>query len=180
MMRRIPAAPAHLIEIGPPTAAWRRVLPRAGALARTAAAAALRDGLAELPQRHALRTSKTAFELSVVLASDARVRTLNRTYRGKDKPTNVLSFPAGDTGWPVLGDVVIAQGVMRREARSENKTLAAHFSHLVVHGVLHLLGYDHVRDRDAAVMERLESEIMARLGFADPYAPVTRRVKPPR
>ena len=106
-----------------------------------------------------------------MLGGDALIRRLNRTYRGKDKPTNVLSFPSDEMALPLLGDVIVAQGVTAREARSENKALGAHFSHLVVHGVLHLLGYDHGCERDAAVMERLESAIMAQLGFADPYAP---------
>lgn len=150
-------APAHTIDIATPTAAWLRALPRATAVARRAALAAL-DG------------ERTAFELSIVLTGDARVRRLNRQYRGKDKPTNVLSFPTGAEAAPLLGDVVIAFGVTRREAVSENKALSAHLTHLVIHGVLHLLGYDHGRDKDAVVMERRESAIMARLGLPDPYA----------
>ena len=118
------------------------------------------------------RDGMLSFELSLVLTTDAAVRRLNRAYRGKDKPTNVLSFPADappDVSW-LLGDVVIAYGVTRAESKAENKTLEAHLAHLVVHGVLHLLGYDHIQDKDAVVMERLESDIMARMGFADPYA----------
>jgi probable rRNA maturation factor len=115
--------------------------------------------------------------LSIVLTGDAQVRRLNRQYRGQDKPTNVLSFAAGAEADPLLGDVVIAFGVTRREAANENKALAAHLTHLVIHGVLHLLGYDHIRDKDAHVMERRESAIMARMGLADPYADVS---VPPR
>jgi probable rRNA maturation factor len=178
MSPRAAATIAHSIEISPLTAAWRRSLPRAGSLARVAATAALTAGVARLPAGHRLRRRKTVFEVSVVLANDALLRRLNRTYRGENQTTNVLSFPAGDMALPMLGDVIVALGLAKREANSENKALAAHVTHLVVHGVLHLLGYDHDRDKAAAVMERLESEIMARLGFPDPYAvvPVRRRV----
>jgi probable rRNA maturation factor len=88
-------------------------------------------------------------------------------FRGKDKPTNVLSFPAAEPGY--LGDVAIAYGVMAGQARAEGKKPADHATHLAVHGTLHLLGYDHVRDKDARIMEALEVEILARLGIADPY-----------
>ncbi len=159
MKKRSKKAPAHIIDISAPTAAWLRALPRAAAVARRAAAAALEG-------------QRKACELSIVLTGDAVVRRLNRRYRRKDKPTNVLSFPAGAEAAPLLGDVVIAFGVTRREAASENKALTAHLTHLVIHGVLHLLGYDHLRDTDAVVMERRESAIMARLGLPDPYADV--------
>jgi probable rRNA maturation factor len=167
--KRPKEAPSHTIDFVTPTAAWLRALPRATAIARRAALAAL-DG-AHAPS-----------ELSIVLTGDAQVRRLNRQYRRKDKPTNVLSFPAGAEAAPLLGDVVIAFGVTRREARSENKVLSAHLTHLVIHGVLHLLGYDHIRDKDAHVMERRESAIMARLGLPDPYAdaPVKSPVQPRR
>ena len=173
-MSRTPRS-AHRIDIAPLPAAWRKSLPRAAALARKAADAALEDGRAKLPARERSR-HRGALEVSIVPASDAVIRRLNRTYRGQDKPTNVLSFPAGPEALPPLGDVVIALGTLRREARSENKALAAHFTHLVVHGVLHLLGYDHLRDRPAAHMERLESAIMARLGYPDPYAVLPRNI----
>jgi probable rRNA maturation factor len=177
---RASTSPAFTIAISPPTPAWRRSLPRATSLVRIAAAAALSDGLAQLPIRHALRRRTFAFEVSVVLAGDAMVRRLNRRYRGKDKPTNVLSFPADRLALPILGDVILAYGIAKREADSENKALAAHLSHLVVHGVLHRLGYDHDDDKAAAVMERLESAIMARLGFPDPYAVVPARQRKSR
>jgi probable rRNA maturation factor len=144
--------------------AWTRVLPRARAVAKHAAAAAL-----------AAAGPRTPAEVSLVLTGDAAVRKLNAVYRGKDKPTNVLSFPAGAEAAPrgaprILGDVVLAYGVAAREAKSEGKTLKAHLSHLVVHGVLHLLGYDHKHDTDASAMERLEKKILAGLGIADPYS----------
>lgn len=93
---------------------------------------------------------------------------LNGTYRGKDKPTNVLSFPYEDE--PLMGDIVFCPAVIYAEAKAQNKTITAHMAHLVVHGMLHLIGYDHLNDRDAKEMESLETEIMADLGFADPYA----------
>jgi probable rRNA maturation factor len=93
---------------------------------------------------------------------------LNDTYRGKNKPTNVLSFPYEDA--PLMGDIVFCPKVIYAEAKAQNKTVIAHMAHLVVHGMLHLMGYDHLNDRDAKEMESLETEIMADLGFADPYA----------
>jgi probable rRNA maturation factor len=110
-------------------------------------------------------------ELSVVLTDDAEIKSLNAQWRHKDEPTNVLSFPASTAGpGPrLLGDIVIAYETTAREAEQEAKPLADHLSHLAVHGFLHLLGYDHESDADATVMERLEREILARLGVPDPY-----------
>ncbi len=108
--------------------------------------------------------------LTLLLADDARLKALNAEFRGKDKPTNVLSFPAPDDDGTYLGDVAIAYGVTAREAEAAGKRLADHVAHLAVHGVLHLLGYDHERDRDARKMEALERTILAGLGIADPYA----------
>jgi probable rRNA maturation factor len=113
-------------------------------------------------------------ELSIVLADDAAVRDLNRDWRDRDVPTNVLAFP-GDTeatnGQPLLiGDVIVAYGVTCAEATRDGKTLANHLSHLVVHGTLHLLGYDHENDAEAHAMEALETRILGGLGIADPYA----------
>lgn len=105
--------------------------------------------------------------LTLLLADDERLRELNRDFRGKNKPTNVLSFPATEDGY--LGDVALAYGVTAREAREAGKTIAGHATHLVVHGVLHLLGYDHEKLRDAKVMEPLEVQILAKLGISDPY-----------
>ena len=113
-------------------------------------------------------------EVSVVFTNDAHVRGLNKRYRGKNAATNVLSFPApalveGVLG-PILGDIVLASETVVNEARAEGLTLADHLTHLLVHGFLHLVGYDHEADAEAVVMEGLETAILARLGIADPYA----------
>ena len=108
-------------------------------------------------------------ELSVVLSGDAHVRALNRDYRGKDSPTNVLSFPMPE-GSGLLGDVVLARETLEREAAGQGKTFADHFAHLLVHGVLHLLGFDHQTDTDAEAMERLEVAVLGSLGIDNPYA----------
>ena len=97
-------------------------------------------------------------------------RRLNRRYRGKDRPTNVLSFVYDDERDVLRGDIVLCTPVLRREAQQQGKALAAHCAHLVVHGTLHLQGYDHVADTDATRMEAREAAILARLGYADPYA----------
>jgi probable rRNA maturation factor len=114
-------------------------------------------------------------ELSVRLVGPRESRTLNARYRRRDKPTNVLSFPAGDgqdarglTPQP-LGDLVICPAVLRAEARAQGKSVRAHWAHLVVHGTLHLVGYDHERARDAARMERREIAVLRELGFDNPY-----------
>jgi len=144
--------------------AWRRALPKAPALCRVAARAALARAAGKLG----------AAELAIVLADDALVAALNRDYRGISKPTNVLSFasaapaPRG-TSLRLLGDVVLAYGTIAREARAQGKTLADHLAHLVVHGVLHLLGFDHERAGEARRMEALEVAILDELGVADPY-----------
>jgi probable rRNA maturation factor len=106
-------------------------------------------------------------ELTILLTSDERVRTLNRQYRGKDKPTNVLSFP-GATG-AYLGDIAIAYAITAGEAESAGKPPLHHVLHLVVHGVLHLLGYDHEAPNEAGAMESLEADILAQMGVPDPY-----------
>jgi probable rRNA maturation factor len=117
-------------------------------------------------------------ELAVMLTDDAGIRTLNSNWRGIDKPTNVLSFPAlppTGAGGPddaprMLGDIAIAYETTRREADDEQKPFDHHLSHLAVHGFLHLIGYDHETDNDAEAMETLEAEILAQLGIPDPYA----------
>lgn len=116
-----------------------------------------------------------ATELSVVFSDDAHIKGLNAEWRGKDKPTNVLSFPAfpvalGDPLPPMLGDIVLASETVEREARLEDKVLQHHISHLVVHGLLHLLGFDHENDGDAEAMEGIERAALGRLAIPDPYA----------
>lgn len=116
-----------------------------------------------------------ATELSVVFADDAAVQSLNAEWRGKDKPTNVLSFPAfpfkmGMTLPPMLGDIVLALETVRHEAELEKKPLEHHISHLVIHGFLHLLGYDHETEGEAETMEAMERRALARLAIPDPYA----------
>jgi probable rRNA maturation factor len=157
------------IDISVESPRWNE-LPGAEAATRGAIEAALADhGSAEV-------------ELSVVLADDARIRELNRTWLGKDKPTNVLSFPAADSadGAPqFLGDIVLAFETIKREADAEGKSLPHHVAHLAVHGTLHLLGYDHERDSDAESMEDRERTILGRLGISDPYAPAeAKRTEP--
>ncbi len=112
-------------------------------------------------------------ELAIRVVTPGESRRLNRDYRGKDRPTNVLSFPPGTEprppGLAPLGDLAICAGVVAREAREQRKALDAHWAHMVVHGTLHLLGYDHERGADAERMERRERAVLARLGFPDPY-----------
>jgi probable rRNA maturation factor len=104
---------------------------------------------------------------TILLAGDRKLRALNHNFRGKDKPTNVLSFPgAGD----YAGDIALAYGVTKKEAKAAGKTIANHATHLVVHGVLHLAGHDHERPKQARAMEGLEVKILERLGISDPYA----------
>jgi probable rRNA maturation factor len=118
----------------------------------------------------ALKRAKAKGTLTLLLSGDEQLRELNTLFRGKNKPTNVLSFPANKTEPGYLGDVAIAYGVTAREAAKTNKTVAEHTVHLAVHGILHLLGYDHEKPRPALIMERLEAEILAEFGVADPYA----------
>jgi len=114
-------------------------------------------------------------ELSLVFTDDAAIRCLNARWRHKDKATNVLSFPAfpvkaGQKPMPLLGDIVISLETVQAEAKGQNKPLDHHLSHLLVHGLLHLLGYDHITDPEAEVMEGLERQILAGLAIDDPYA----------
>jgi probable rRNA maturation factor len=113
--------------------------------------------------------------LGVRVVGPAESRRLNRTYRGKDRPTNVLSFPASREERDLcgsLGDLVVCAAVVASEARDQGKERAAHWAHMVVHGVLHLHGYDHERPRAARAMERLEVEILGGFGYQNPYLPV--------
>jgi probable rRNA maturation factor len=136
-----------------------------GALTRRvvdAATAALRPKLA------------AGAELSLLFTDDAHIRELNRRYRRIDRATNVLSFPAAVPAearyCALLGDIALASETVRREAESQGLTIEAHLSHLIVHGFLHILGYDHANEAEASAMERLESGILRDLGIADPYA----------
>lgn len=118
---------------------------------------------------------KLESELSLVFTNDHDIRKLNAQWRNIDKPTNVLSFPAfdiapGNTPGPLLGDIVLAHETVTREADNENKSINDHLTHLLVHGLLHLVGYDHQTDDEAEQMEQLEREILRNLSIADPYA----------
>lgn len=157
------------IEVAVGIGAWRTTVTDPEELVRLAAMAALGSAGAS--------GLGGSLEVSIRLTDDAEVRELNRLYRGQDKPTNVLSFPGDDPDEPgipgrpaLLGDVVVAHETTVREAQAMGKPVAEHLSHLVVHGVLHLLGHDHLVDDEAAAMERLETAVMARLGYPDPYA----------
>ena len=162
--------PRLSIAISVEDQSWARLAPDSARLLRRAA----RDALAEA-KADGWKGSRIGHEISFVLTDDKRMRALNRAYRGKDKPTNVLSFAALDgvrpkLGMPwLLGDVVLTSGVIAREAKAQRKSLQHHLSHLAVHGVLHLLGYDHEQDRDAEAMEALEIAALAGMGIANPY-----------
>lgn len=111
---------------------------------------------------------KKTGELSIALVNDNEIQTLNQTYRGKDKPTNVLSFP--DSGpAPILGDIVIAYETVAKEATERGKSLSDHLTHMLVHGFLHLQGYDHENDADGAIMEDLEVAILTKMNIDNPY-----------
>ncbi|WP_434456934.1 rRNA maturation RNase YbeY [Stutzerimonas urumqiensis] len=122
----------------------------------------------------ALRQRSADSELTIRLVDEPEGRELNRTWRGKDYATNVLSFPAevpdGILDIPLLGDLVICVPVVQREAAEQGKSIEAHWAHLVIHGCLHLLGYDHLEDAEAEEMETLERHLLAELGHPDPYA----------
>jgi probable rRNA maturation factor len=146
-----------LIDIEIEDVAWVEALPEAKALALAAADAAL------------LQEGADGEGVVLLLTDDATVRDLNSRFRGKDAATNVLSFPATPNPERHLGDVALAYGVCAREAREQGKPLAHHLQHLVAHGVLHLLGYDHMSDDEAEAMEGLERVVLAGLGVPDPY-----------
>lgn len=120
----------------------------------------------------AVQPQSDEVEMTVRIVDEAESHELNLNYRGKDRPTNVLSFPfecPDEVELPLLGDLVICRQVVEREAQEQEKPLMAHWAHMVVHGSLHLLGYDHIEDDEAEEMESLETQIMTELGFADPY-----------
>ena len=149
-----PSAAQVEVEIEEP--AWTRTLPDAERLTCEAASAALRD---------------RSDGVVILLADNARVHDLNRRFRGKDAPTNVLAFPAPANPAGHLGDVALAYGVCAAEAAEQRKPLADHLRHLVIHGVLHLIGYDHQDDAQALAMEALERDLLAQIGLPDPYTP---------
>ena len=157
------------LEVAVVANGWCKAVTAPEEVAKRAARAAYSAGSLDLGR---------SCEAAVVLTDDDRVRLLNRDYRNKDRATNVLSFPAFDADdmarLPVdaplfLGDVFIALETVTAEAVSEAKTTTDHLSHLVVHGMLHLLGHDHETDDEANIMERLESDVLAQLGVPDPY-----------
>ena len=158
---------SHTSEVTVECHAWHTVVTDPVGIVRQGVAAALQTAAEAAPERA---------EVSVLLADDDRLRTLNRAWRGHDKPTNVLSFPAFPPGGippgpePVpIGDIALALETVLREAAAEDKPPADHLAHLVVHGTLHLLGHDHETDEEAALMEGSEARALARLGIADPY-----------
>ena len=120
----------------------------------------------------AVQPQSDEVEMTVRIVDEAESHALNLNYRGKDRPTNVLSFPfecPDEVELPLLGDLVICRQVVEREAQEQEKSVMAHWAHMVVHGSLHLLGYDHIEDDEAEEMESLETQIMTGMGFADPY-----------
>jgi probable rRNA maturation factor len=122
---------------------------------------------------HAVRNAREQAEVTIRLVDEGESQSLNRDYRGKDKPTNVLSFPFDappGIDIDLLGDLIICRQVVEREAEQQGKRLMDHWAHMVVHGSLHLLGYDHIEDDEAEQMEALERKILATMGVSDPYA----------
>ena len=152
------------VEVLAPCGDWLEACPDVAALAEAAA-------------REALADRRGPLIVGIVLTDDGEQRALNRAYRGKDAPTNVLSFAMLDAAAPpgapvLLGDVVLAFETVAREAEEQRKPLADHLRHLVVHGVLHLLGLDHENEAEAAGMEAREAAILKRLGVPDPYSDI--------
>lgn len=163
--------PSIALDVAVACEEWRRIDDDVVGICRETAMATLRH----------LGAGGRPAELSIVLADDATVTDLNRRYRGQDKPTNVLSFPGEDEGlaacrgsldgFPVmLGDVILAAETVFAEARAQGKPATHHLRHLVVHGVLHLLGFDHEKEEEAERMEGIEKTVLAGLGVPDPYA----------
>ncbi len=160
-----PATPPVVVDVGIDSSVWTDVMPDAEEVVRRAVAAAFTA---------ACLVARPDAELSIVLAEDPAVQVLNRDFRGKDAPTNVLSFPGvppeATATAPHLGDVIVGFTTVAREAAEERKPLENHLSHLVIHGVLHLFGFDHQDDVEAEEMESHERAALALLGVDDPYA----------
>jgi probable rRNA maturation factor len=133
--------------------------------------AALPDAVAVVQRSATVALGTVEGDVVVLLTDDAAVQEINARFRDRDQPTNVLSFPAAESAAPHLGDLVLAHGVCAAEAAAQGKTLADHLTHLTVHGVLHLLGRDHVDEAEAEAMEAEERTLLASLGVADPYRP---------
>jgi probable rRNA maturation factor len=172
---RNPRRPGRALQVDVQVATARNGVPHTRTLSRWANAA--------VGWTHAARRAPRADSLAIRVVGAAESRRLNRTWRGKDKPTNVLSFPAAPLPSaardPVerpgasdlsLGDLAICAPVVAREAREQGKSAREHWAHMVIHGVLHLLGYDHENDRDAVQMESIEIRILEQLGYSNPYA----------
>jgi len=157
-----PPRPELSVEVIRHGGVWEQS-PISDATVVLAAHAAFAEAFPEMP---------ALYEVTIVLTDDTEMRDLNRDWRAKDQPTNVLSFPSGDApGEPgALGDIVIAYETARAEADDEGTALEDHVAHLVVHGVLHLLGFDHMKEDEAEKMEDLERKALASIGIADPYA----------
>jgi probable rRNA maturation factor len=156
-MKRTPAS-ALMIDVMVDSKRWKEPAKVKAVVRRAVAQAA------------AATRSTTGAELAIVLTDDSAIRALNREWRGIDKATNVLSFPAKEAGpRPHLGDIVLAFETIEREAKNEHKPLIHHLAHLAVHGFLHLVGYDHERDKDAHQMEQAERDILRQLKMRDPY-----------
>ena len=177
---------SHVIEVSIEAPGWRSEIAGPEALCRDVAFFVLGSvelraatGHAGAPRSEVQCGTRPVVELSILLTDDARMRELNREWRGVDKPTNVLSFPSGtlatelppDAAW-LLGDVAVALETVVAEALVYGKTTRDHLGHLLVHGILHLLGHDHEVEDEARRMEQLEIELLAQLGVADPYAEV--------
>ncbi|MGV9008143.1 rRNA maturation RNase YbeY [Brevundimonas sp.] len=143
-----------MIEVEIDEAAWSEALPDVAAVVERVASMALGD---------------VEGNVVILLADDAQVQLINGQFRERDRPTNVLSFPAPDSARPHLGDLILAYGVCAAEATEQGKSLSDHLSHLTIHGVLHLLGHDHEMDDEAEAMESEERRLLASLGIADPY-----------
>jgi probable rRNA maturation factor len=133
--------------------------------------AALPDAVAVVERAATVALGAVEGDVVVLLTDDAAIHDLNLRFRDRDRPTNVLSFPAAESAAPHLGDLVLALGVCAAEAAAQGKSLADHLTHLTVHGVLHLLGRDHVEEVEAEAMEAEERTLLASLGVADPYRP---------
>lgn len=137
--------------------AWPRALPQAEELARRVFEAA------------SAREPKLGGEIALLLADDEKLQSLNQRFRGKDAPTNVLSFPSGAPAPAFLGDIALAYETCAREAQEKQASLSDHAAHLIAHGLLHLVGYDHMDEAEARLMERLETEILDAIGVSNPY-----------